>query len=149
MKIKELLRENNNVIQAAERFRKKPQVVDKRNSGMYDHVYGEISNALQWRWNKKFFHTILDQASHAEDDYVTRLYLHLPLDNEEWSSANKIAYTLFQNNKDLILKSLEQEREVLNQLHQKYKGVIIFTKVINDYIVACDMLLDGLSHFSS
>lgn len=149
MKIQELL--ENNVVDAAERFRNRirDSKKDTRSTGYEDAVLADISKITQPRWSKKFYHPSLDENNyHREDDYLTRLYFSLPFPDEEMTPERRIAYTIFINNKDYILNMLSQQTKELEQLKAKYKGLFIFTKLIDDYIVMTDMLYNNFADYT-
>lgn len=148
MKIQELL--ENNVVDAVERFRSRvhDSKTDKRSTGYEDAVMADISAIIQPRWSKRFFNEQIDTNSyHKEDDYLTRIYYNLPYDDEELSPENRIAYTIFINNKDMIFDMLNKQREELVALKKKYNGIFIYTNLIDDYITTTDLLDQGFHKY--
>ena len=147
MKVRDLL--ENNIVDAAERFRQR-RTHDDRKTGYDDAVLADISHIIQPRWSKRFYHDILEQNQyHSEDDYLTRLYWSLPTPNEPMEPANRIAHTIFANNKDTIMNMLKDQLNQLADLKKKYKGLFIFTNTIDEYITVTDMLLNGFLKYSS
>lgn len=148
MKIRELM-ENDNVVDAAERFRRK-RTHDDRRTGYADAVEADIAAIIQPRWNKKFFHDILDDnIYHKEDDHLTRLYWSLPSPGEPLDPPNRIAHTIFVNNKDMIINMLKDQLRQLTELKAKYKGIFVFTNTIDEYIAVTDMLLSGFNKYAT
>lgn len=149
MKVQELL--ENNVVDAAERFRNRirDSKKDSRSTGYEDAVLADISKITQPRWSKKFQHPLIDEnLYHREDDYLTRLYFSLPFPDEEITPMRRIAYTIFINNKEYILNMLKQQIIELQELKAKYKGLFIFTKLIDDYITITDMLYNNFADYT-
>jgi hypothetical protein len=145
MKIRKLL--ENNVVDAAERFRRR-RTHDERRTGYGEAVEADIASIIQPRWSKKYYHDLLDQNTyHKEDDYITRLYWSLPEPGEPMEPQNRIAHTILMNNKDAILGMLEDQLRQLTDLKAKYKGIFIFTNMVDEYITVTDMLLSGFEKY--
>lgn len=145
MKVAQIM--ENNVINASDRFTTR-RTRDNRKTGHMDSVIADIEEYLKPRWNQKFYHDILDVSEYNKDeDYLTRLYWNLPTPGEPMESENRIAHTLVMNNKQLILNTLETEREHLGKLMAKYGGLLIFANIVHEYITINDLLLQGFKDY--
>jgi len=149
MLIRDLLHEQDNVINAAERFRKKDRDQSKASSDnrLSNAVLTAISDIIQPRWNTKYSHELIRKKFNNDFDYIEQLWNALPYPNEEMSPFNRIAHTIFMNYKDEIMKQLHEQLEQLEHLHAKFKGVIVFQRIISDYIAMNEMLINGFEDY--